>query len=272
MKLNESLNTLRYAIRAKKIENVSQKTTRVISTPTAVPMSQVSSSKGGSSQMSSTGAGNRRVPVVGGPRVLKVPSSPTLGGNAVMTRPTGRREIKKPMVMMKHELSKIMALKGMVTKGVSSASTQQRQQQADGEEDLLCPAVYLANQVHKFFLLNSHHIQLHGPLTRPLKLDNQLVAILQSHFSTLVPPSSSLRIARPIASPPPLLLTSPSAGPVTADATTDSPIALEDPFLRFLFDLNSILCNSSPSPSPSPSSSYRPSLPLSRIKPPLSLM
>ncbi|KAA1088877.1 Kinesin-like protein kif21b [Puccinia graminis f. sp. tritici] len=64
--LNESfMNTLRYAIRAKKIEKVSQKTTKVISTPSIIPMGMPMMS----TMMSREGSSKSKLQPLGGGRV-----------------------------------------------------------------------------------------------------------------------------------------------------------------------------------------------------------
>ncbi|KAA1097562.1 Kinesin-like protein kif21b [Puccinia graminis f. sp. tritici] len=60
--LNESLNTLRYAIWAKKIENVSQKTTKVISTPSIILMGMPMMS----TMMSRVGSNKNKLQPLGG--------------------------------------------------------------------------------------------------------------------------------------------------------------------------------------------------------------
>ncbi|PLW16928.1 hypothetical protein PCASD_13333 [Puccinia coronata f. sp. avenae] len=284
--LNESLNTLRYAIRAKKIENVSLKTTKVISTPSAppeAPMRRIPSSRG--PLHASLGAPRSRIQTVGTPRMVQGGGGGT--GALVRTRSragtlmadTGRREIKKPMVMMKHELSKIRALKAMVSKGASAAAAASGQ--AGEQDDAECPAVYLANQVHKFFLLNQNQFRLRGPLTRPLTLNAQLVNILQSHFSLEIPHSPGAGFRAPLMAPsssssssssssalvprnaprllnrsPPSLVTSlPSSSTGTVGADVPGELALDDPFLLFLVDLNAFFCNSVAASSPPPSAS-----------------
>ncbi|WAR55823.1 hypothetical protein PtB15_6B566 [Puccinia triticina] len=198
--LNESLNTLRYAIRAKKIENVSQKTTKVISTPSALASG---AGKPGGSRIPPPAGGRRPVPgsssSSGSTRTV-----PSRAGTVVVG--SGRREIKKPMVMMKHELSKIKALKAIV---------------------------------HTFFTLNNFPtVRLNGPLVRPLKIDAQLVSILQAHFLLDLPAPSALGLRQPLANRcSPRLLPPPPGAPSLVIDEHDQP-ALADPFLRFLLDLN----------------------------------
>ncbi|KAH9464239.1 hypothetical protein MJO29_002191 [Puccinia striiformis f. sp. tritici] len=274
--LNESLNTLRYAIRAKKIENVSQKTTKVILTPSIPPMSRIASSKG--KQVVSAGGLQSRIQT---PTTRRLINTSSLSASSSIRTATsragtlvvgsGRREIKKPMVMMKHELSKIKALKAIVSKGGSSAQL--------GEGDPLCPAVYLANQVHKFFLLNSGRMQLNGPLARPIKLDAQLVNILQSHFALEQPfsPSQSLRGPMDLTStalvprPRTRVLSRPSNSLSNSVSSTSAShnsaqLALDDPFLLFLVDLNALFSNALSPTMSSTSTLPRPSLPLTRTR------
>ncbi|KAA1101208.1 Kinesin-like protein kif21b [Puccinia graminis f. sp. tritici] len=288
--LNESLNTLRYAIRAKKIENVSQKTTKVISTPSIIPMGMPTMS----TMMSRVGSSKSKLQPLGGTRRLQNGSMTSMSsrtvtsraGTVVMPTGAGRREIKKPMVMMKHELSKIKALKAIVSKGASSHSSSSTPALLNDDDDSLCPAVYLAEQVHKFFLLNQNsQVRLHGPFSRPIKIDSQLVNILKSHFAIQLPsavgassglskqPTSSAvmihrnsRIVSSYSNPLTHSIGSsvstsshnnnPSSLVMSATPSTESegqggpPTLVDDPFLLFLVDLNAFFCNSvSPPPS-----------------------
>ncbi|KAA1110553.1 Kinesin-like protein kif21b [Puccinia graminis f. sp. tritici] len=75
---------------------------------------------------------------------------------------------------------------GDLSKGASSHSSTPAL--LNDDDDSLCPAVYLAEQVHKFFLLNQNsQVRLHGPFNWPIKIDSQLVNILKSHFAIRLP-------------------------------------------------------------------------------------
>ncbi|KAI9610094.1 hypothetical protein H4Q26_007092 [Puccinia striiformis f. sp. tritici PST-130] len=254
--LNESLNTLRYAIRAKKIENVSQKTTKVILTPSIPPMSRIASSKG--KQVVSAGGLQSRIQT---PTTRRLINTSSLSASSSIRTATSRAGT----------LVVGSALKAIVSKGGSSAQL--------GEGDPLCPAVYLANQVHKFFLLNSGRMQLNGPLARPIKLDAQLVNILQSHFALEQPfsPSQSLRGPMDLTStalvprPRTRVLSRPSNSLSNSVSSTSAShnsaqLALDDPFLLFLVDLNALFSNALSPTMSSTSTLPRPSLPLTRTR------
>ncbi|EFP92804.2 uncharacterized protein PGTG_18583 [Puccinia graminis f. sp. tritici CRL 75-36-700-3] len=269
--LNESLNTLRYAIRAKKIENVSQKTTKVISTPSIIPMGMPTMS----TMMSRVGSSKSKLQPLGGTRRLQNGSMTSMSSRTVTSRagtvvmPTGADQGAPGDRLQRRFFH-------------SSSSTPAL---LNDDDDSLCPAVYLAEQVHKFFLLNQNsQVRLHGPFSRPIKIDSQLVNILKSHFAIQLPSAtgSSSGLSKPTSSAVMIHRNSrivssysnplthsigssvstsshnnnPSSLVMSATPSTESegqggpPTLVDDPFLLFLVDLNAFFCNSvSPPPS-----------------------
>ncbi|KAA1088878.1 Kinesin-like protein kif21b [Puccinia graminis f. sp. tritici] len=176
----------------------------------------------------------------------------------------GRREIQKPMVMIKHELSKIKALQAIVSKGAFSHSSTPAS--LNDDKDSLSRS------------------RLHGPFSRPIKIDRKLVNILKSHFAIQLPSAtgSSSGLSKPTSSAVMIHRNSRivssylnslthsiasststfsnnnnsssivmSANPSSESDGQGGPTTMvEDPFLLFLVDLNAFFCNSvSPPPS-----------------------
>ncbi|KAA1101206.1 Kinesin-like protein kif21b [Puccinia graminis f. sp. tritici] len=236
--LNESLNTLRCAIRAKKIEKVSQKTTKVISTPSIIPMGMPMMS----TMMSRVGSNKSKLQPLGGTRRLQNGSMTSMSSRTVTSRtgtlvmPTGagRREIKKPMVMMKHD-------------SLSSPSS-----------------------------TRTARSRLHGSFSRPIKIDSQLVNILKSHFAIQLPSAtgSSSGLSKPTSSAVMIHrnsrivssylnslthsiasststssnINNSSSTAISANPSTESEgqggttTMVDDPFLLVLVDLNAFFC------------------------------
>ncbi|KAA1134060.1 Kinesin-like protein kif21b [Puccinia graminis f. sp. tritici] len=166
---------------------------------------------------------------------------------------------------MKHELSKIKALKAIVSKGASSHSSTPASLNDDDEDSL-------------------SRSRLHGPFSRPIKIDSQLVNILKSHFAIQLPSAtgSSSGLSKPTSSAVMIqrnsrivssylnLLThsiassistssnnnNSSSTAISANPSTESEgqggttTMVDDLFLLFLVNLNVFFCNSvSPPPS-----------------------
>ncbi|EHS62714.1 uncharacterized protein PGTG_22597 [Puccinia graminis f. sp. tritici CRL 75-36-700-3] len=267
--LNESfMNTLRYAIRAKKIEKVSQKTTKVISTPSIIPMgmpmmSTMMSREGSSkSKLQPLGGGARRLQN-GAMTSMSSRTVTSRAGTLVMPTGAGRREIQKPMVMIKNELSKIKALQAIVSKGAFSHSSTPASLN-DDDDDSLCPAVYLAEQLPKFSLLNqnsqSHFaIQLPSAVGASSGLSKQPTSsAVMIHRNSRIVSSYLNSLTHSIASSTSTSSNNnnPSSIVMSANPSSESEgqggttTMVDDPFLLVLVDLNAFFGNSvSPPPS-----------------------
>lgn len=159
--LNESLNTLRYSIRAKKIENTTQKITKVIAAPRPRLNSSTSS------------------------RIVRRKTSPLRTRTGVNnTKP----ELKKPMIKM-NDLMKIKALKSIVNNVQHSSSDE-----LDLQHHKIIQT-YLSQQVLRFIEYSSHpsrRLEMESADSRMMMIiKKEISSTLSHHFVEPHSPSSN---------------------------------------------------------------------------------